>query len=147
MKTLDPSKGWYSAQELEGLPGMPGTYSAVIRSAKKNLWACRPKVRGKGLEYALRALPEVTQKHIIGLFFTENEHDENKQGSARSPVRSELQSGRPNGANDLSSGNFDGSAGRTAVVTFLMNFKRIFSHKTRVLQPRGLRLPAIGGKT
>lgn len=64
---IDPHKGWYSAQELAGLPGMPGTYSAVIRSAKKNLWSSRTKVRGKGLEYALTALPEATQKHILGL--------------------------------------------------------------------------------
>ena len=64
---LDPTKGWFSAQELAGLPGMPSTYSAVIRAAKKNLWANRTKVRGKGLEYSLTALPKQTQKHILGL--------------------------------------------------------------------------------
>lgn len=64
---LDPTKGWYSAQELAGLPGMPATYSAVIRAAKKNLWTNRTKVRGKGIEYALTSLPAETQKHILGL--------------------------------------------------------------------------------
>lgn len=64
---LDPEKGWYSAQELAGLPGMPTTYSAVIRAAKKNLWTNRTKVRGKGLEYALTALPAQTQQHLLGL--------------------------------------------------------------------------------
>lgn len=67
MKKLDPAKGWYSAQELAGLPGMPSTYSAVIRASKKNLWSSRPKVRGKGIEYALKSLPAETRNHILGL--------------------------------------------------------------------------------
>ena len=64
---LDPHKGWYSAQELAGLPGMPGDESNIRKAAKKNLWASRNKLRGKGLEYALTALPVETQKHLLGL--------------------------------------------------------------------------------
>jgi putative transposase len=67
MKSLDPTKGWFSAQELAGLPGVPGTDSAVMRAAKKNLWANRRKLRGKGLEYSLKSLPDATQRHILGL--------------------------------------------------------------------------------
>jgi putative transposase len=67
MKKIDPAKGWYSPQELAGIPGLPGTYSAVIRAAKKNLWASRTKVRGKGLEYAVRSLPAETQAAIVSL--------------------------------------------------------------------------------
>ena len=64
---LDPHKGWYSAQELAGLPGMPTTDRGVKKAAQKNLWASRSKERGKGLEYALTALPVETQKHLLGL--------------------------------------------------------------------------------
>lgn len=64
---LDPSKGWYSAQELAGLPGMPSTDRGVKKAAQKNLWSSRSKERGKGIEYALIALPDETQKHILGL--------------------------------------------------------------------------------
>lgn len=64
---LDPHKGWYSAQELAGLPGMPTTDRGVKKAAQKNLWAFRSKERGKGLEYALTALPVETQKHLLGL--------------------------------------------------------------------------------
>lgn len=67
MKMIDPAKGWYSAQELAGLPGMPVTDSAVMRSAKKNLWGNRRKLRGKGLEYSLKSLPAETRNHILGL--------------------------------------------------------------------------------
>lgn len=52
---------WFSSQELAGLPGMPRTYSAVIRWAQKNLAASRGKPRGKGLEYARASLPAETQ--------------------------------------------------------------------------------------
>lgn len=67
MKKTDPTKGWYSPQELAGLPGMPSTSSAVIRAAKKNLWPTRTKVRGKGFEYDIRALPDATRNHILHL--------------------------------------------------------------------------------
>jgi len=64
---LDPAKGWYSAQELAGLPGMPTTDRGIKKSAEKNLWKYRSKERGKGLEYALHSLPSETQRHILGL--------------------------------------------------------------------------------
>ena len=67
MDKIDPAKGWYSAQELAGLPGVPGTDSAVMRMAKKNLWSNRRKLLGKGLEYALASLPELTRHHILHL--------------------------------------------------------------------------------
>lgn len=67
MKALDPGKGWYSAQELAGLPGMPGTDRRVRARAEKNLWTNRKMLRGKGLEYALRALPAETQAAILAL--------------------------------------------------------------------------------
>lgn len=67
MKKLDPAKGWYSAQELAGVPGMPVDESNVRKSAKKNLWESRSKERGKGVEYAIRSLPEVTRNYILGL--------------------------------------------------------------------------------
>lgn len=53
--------GWYSAQELAGLPGMCLTDAAVMKVAKKNLWSSRRKLRGKGLEYPLTCLPPETQ--------------------------------------------------------------------------------------
>ena len=67
MKKIDPTKGWYSAQELAGLPGMPTTDRGVIKTAQKNLWQMRAKARGKGAEYALKSLPESTRHHILHL--------------------------------------------------------------------------------
>ena len=67
MKKVDPMAGWYSAQELSGLPGMPGTDRGVKKSALKNLYVSRTKERGKGDEYALRSLPEATRHYILSL--------------------------------------------------------------------------------
>ena len=68
---FDPSKGWFSAQELAGLPGMPTTDRGVKKTSEKNLWASRSKERGKGVEYALTSLPEATQQHLVGLMMDE----------------------------------------------------------------------------
>lgn len=58
-------EAWYSAQQLAGLPGMPGHESNVRLLAKKNLWPTRPKVRGKGVEYPFSALPQPTRDALL----------------------------------------------------------------------------------
>jgi putative transposase len=57
-------KEWFTAQELAGLPGMPGTERRVRSALKKNLAVTRNKTRGKGLEFALKSLPAATQQHL-----------------------------------------------------------------------------------
>ncbi len=59
------SDAWYSAQQLAGLPGMPGHESNVRLMAKKNLWPTRPKERGKGVEYPISALPQATREALL----------------------------------------------------------------------------------
>jgi len=63
------ANGWYSAQELAGLPGMPGTARGILKAAKKNLWLLREKTRGKGVEYALpavlKSVPENQRQALI----------------------------------------------------------------------------------
>lgn len=61
---IDPTKGWYSAQELAGLPGMPTTDRRVRARAEKNLWISRKMLRGKGVEYSAKSLPAETRQHI-----------------------------------------------------------------------------------
>lgn len=57
-------KEWFTVKELAGLPGLPGTVQNVLKFLQKNLVVSRPKVQGKGLEYALKCLPAETQAHI-----------------------------------------------------------------------------------
>ncbi|MFA7242035.1 MAG: DNA-binding protein [Sulfuricellaceae bacterium] len=56
--------GWYSAQALAGLPGMPGTERGVRKTAEKNLWQVREKTRGKGYEYPITSLPAETRAYL-----------------------------------------------------------------------------------
>ena len=55
------ANGWYSAQELAGLPGIAGTERGVRKSLQKNLHLTRSKERGKGVEYPINCLPAETQ--------------------------------------------------------------------------------------
>lgn len=59
------SDAWYSAQQLAGLPGMPGHESNVRILAKKNLWPTRSKERGKGVEYPISALPQDARDALL----------------------------------------------------------------------------------
>lgn len=58
--------GWYSASQLAGLPGMPGTVQGVNFKAKSENWPKRQRSgRGGGFEYPLNALPIVTVQAIL----------------------------------------------------------------------------------
>ena len=60
-------KKWYSARELAGLPGVPGTVQRVNKRAKREQWVSRPrKARGGGREYHLSSLPPETRAHLRG---------------------------------------------------------------------------------
>ncbi len=52
---------WFSAADLAGLPGLPGTDRRVRESAKRFGWNSRKRSKGKGLEYHIDSLPPETQ--------------------------------------------------------------------------------------
>ncbi len=60
---------YFSARELAGLPGMPGTERSVLRHADLKSWPSRPRQsagRGRnGREYPLSCLPEETQRALL----------------------------------------------------------------------------------
>lgn len=84
-QALQMSDGWYSAQELAGLPGLPTTDRRVLEMAKNNSWKNRPKVRGKGLEYALSSLPDITRQALAARMAAQSPVSSPAQGSG-SPV-------------------------------------------------------------
>lgn len=71
----------FSAQELAGLPGVPGTPSGVIRKAKKEGWQFGDR-RGLGGEryYSIASLPSETQKCLIDLRQYVNSRQHKKAG-------------------------------------------------------------------
>lgn len=59
-------KPWYTAAELAGLPGLPGTRRQVATRATREGWERRTRSgRGGGYEYAARCLPEETRTHLV----------------------------------------------------------------------------------
>lgn len=66
-RMIDPAAGWFSAQDLAGLPGLPTTDRGVKIAAQKFLWPARSKERGKGCEYSHVALPQATRDYLAGL--------------------------------------------------------------------------------
>ena len=51
-------KQWYTAKELAGMPGLPGTIKNVLALGNKQRWKWRKRQgRGGGREFALNSLP------------------------------------------------------------------------------------------
>jgi len=81
------SQDWLTAQELAGLPGMPGTHSAVLRRAKAEAWESRQRAgRGGGREYAFEALPVETQAALLKASTPKAAPTPSRPAASRGPV-------------------------------------------------------------
>lgn len=57
---------WFTAQELAGLPGLPGTVQGVNQRAKREGWEAQLRMgRGGGQEYSFAVLPSETQAALL----------------------------------------------------------------------------------
>lgn len=61
-------KEWYSAKELEGLPGLPKLATNISRKATIENWRKRQRHGGKGVsyDYHISSLPEQTRFYLHG---------------------------------------------------------------------------------
>lgn len=65
------AKTHYTARELAGLPGLPGTERRVRSKAEREGWPSRQRTgRGGGCEYPITALPDATREHLLGALMT-----------------------------------------------------------------------------
>lgn len=58
-------RNWYTAQELVGLPGMPGTVRAIQIRAQRERWEGQKRLGSKAVEYNIAVLPEVTRQNLM----------------------------------------------------------------------------------
>jgi putative transposase len=66
-----PVQDFYTAVELAGLDGMPGTRRGVSLKAGNEGWGSRKRQgRGGGLQYAFASLPQVTRDALLARAFT-----------------------------------------------------------------------------
>ncbi len=56
---------WYTAKELAGLPGLPGTERNVREHAKRHRWEGQQRLGSKAVEYAFAVLPTETQNTLL----------------------------------------------------------------------------------
>lgn len=59
------TKEWFTASELAGLPGLPGTERSINRSGDRGELLRRKRQKGKGWEYSLEGLPAETQVALL----------------------------------------------------------------------------------
>ena len=65
-----PVQEWYTAAELDGLPGMPGTERGRKKALERTAAECRKRQGSKATEYAFSSLPQVTQEAILARALT-----------------------------------------------------------------------------
>ncbi|TWC35087.1 putative transposase [Pseudomonas sp. SJZ079] len=58
-------RNWYTAQELAGVSGMPGTVQGVRKTADREGWEGQRRLGSKAIEYAFAVLPKETQAALI----------------------------------------------------------------------------------
>lgn len=66
-------RNWYSASELAGLPGLPGTERAIQLRAKRERWEGQQRLGSKAIEYAFAILPKETQTALIAASVAESQ--------------------------------------------------------------------------
>ena len=65
-RATSTSGDWYTASELTGLPGLPGTVFGLRKWLTRNNVPHRPRVMGKGTEYHISGLPSQTVVALSG---------------------------------------------------------------------------------
>lgn len=56
---------WFTAQELAGLPGMPGSERGVKKAALREAWEGQGRLGSKAVEYSFAVLPAETQSALL----------------------------------------------------------------------------------
>lgn len=64
---------WFTAQELAGLPGMPGTDRAIQIRAKREKWEGQGRLGSKAIEYSFAVLPVETQAALVARLVQQTE--------------------------------------------------------------------------
>lgn len=86
---------WATPQELAGKPGLPATERGVRMMASREGWVSRKREKGKGVEYAISSLPDLTQAHLA------REHARKELSAARQAAQISLRRAMVDVAQDI----------------------------------------------
>lgn len=85
---MKANQEWFTALELAGMPGMPGSARGVLKKCTKQMYVSRQRAYGKGLEYALNSLPAMTQAYLKDVTAADEKYRGFKQKEAVAHVDS-----------------------------------------------------------
>lgn len=118
---------WYSAKELAGLPGLPGTERNVRAYAQRQGWEGQQRLGSKAMEYAFAVLPAETQNALL-LAQTDNAAP---VPQATSSVAVEPDASRP-GQQQLTDAQRGVMAARVAFVREIERMSRMVSQQRAI---------------
>jgi putative transposase len=116
---------WYSAKELAGLPGMPGTERGVKKAAERQGWEGQQRMGSKAVEYAFAVLPTDTQNALLLA------QAENAEPAPASTVASTPEDPRP-GQQQLTDAQRQVMSARVAFVREIERMSRMVSQQRAI---------------
>ena len=79
-------RNWLTAQELAGLPGLPGSVPGVRKMAAREDWQSQKRAGTKAIEYAFSDLPAETQDALLSQAVATVTEDSQAASTAQLPV-------------------------------------------------------------
>ncbi|WP_312929876.1 Mu transposase C-terminal domain-containing protein [Stutzerimonas nitrititolerans] len=127
---------WFTAQELAGLPGMPGTERAIQIRAKRDGWEGQRRLGSKAIEYSFDVLPTEAQAALVARLVQQEQPAEAPQPTAPhtliSPQRDGLSTSR------LNDDQRDVMAARVAIIREIERMSQMVSQQRAILTLVGL---------
>ena len=77
---------WFTASELAGLPGLPGTERGVLKLAKREGWEGQRRLGTKAVEYGFAALPKEAQAALLVRLVADQQSTSSQQMSSAQTI-------------------------------------------------------------
>lgn len=127
---------WFTAQELAGLPGMPGTERAIQIRAKRESWEGQGRLGSKAIEYSFAMLPAETQAALVARLVQAEQPAEAPKPTAPhtliSPQRDGISTSR------LSDDQRDVMSARVSIIREVERMSQMVSQQRAILTLVGL---------
>ncbi|PIA66337.1 transposase [Ectopseudomonas toyotomiensis] len=127
---------WFTAQELAGLPGMPGTVQGVRLAAARESWEGQRRLGSKAIEYSFAVLPAETQAALVARMVQAEQPAEAPKPTAphtlTSPQRDGISTSR------LSDDQRDVMSARVSIIREVERMSQMVSQQRAILALVGL---------
>ncbi|XQE65806.1 DNA-binding protein [Pseudomonas sp. P3C3] len=129
-------RSWLTAQELAGLPGMPGTDRNVRLMAVREGWEGQRRLGSKAVEYSFAVLPSETQAALLARQMQQQEPKAQPAPSAPHTLISAKRDAIP--ASRLTDDQRDVMAARVSIIREVERMSQVVSQQRAILTLIGL---------